>query len=81
MFGLAIFMSGGNSLQEPDETTILVLIGTLWFFSIIGWLDTGLVVHSTNTNIIKLTEFSSQYGIAILLSTLGIPLVIKRLFE
>ncbi|HEC39514.1 hypothetical protein LCGC14_0538350 [marine sediment metagenome] len=79
MFGIVIFMSVGQIL-ETSESKISVLLLLVWAFSIVGWLDTGLAVTTTNTGINRLGEFSNQFGIAILMTGAAIIFIFRRLF-
>lgn len=79
MFGVLIFMSVGQIL-ETSESKIAVLLLLTWAFSLVGWLDTGLAVSTTNTGINRLGEFSNQFGIAILASGASILFIFRRIF-
>lgn len=79
IFGILIFMSSGE-ITEISESKIMVALLLIWSFSLIGWLNTGIVTTSSNTSIASLSEFSNQYGIAILSTAGGIFFIIRRLF-
>lgn len=79
MFGIIIFMSVGQIL-ETSESKIAVLLLLTWAFSLVGWLDTGLAVSTTDSGINRLGEFSNQFGIAILTSGASILFILRRVF-
>ena len=79
MFAIVIFMSVGQII-ETSESKIAVLLLLTWAFSIVGWLDTGLAVSTTNTGINRLGEFSNQFGIAILMTGASVLFIFRRLF-
>ena len=79
IIGIIIFMSAGE-ITDTSESKIMVALLLVWAFSLIGWLDTGLIVSSTNANINTLGQFSSQYGIAILSSAAGAFFILRRIF-
>ena len=79
MFGILIFMNV-KKVIETSESNIAVLLLLTWAFSIVGWLDTGLAVSTTDTGINRLGEFSNQFGIAILMTGASILFIFRRLF-
>ncbi|KKN59064.1 hypothetical protein LCGC14_0546190 [marine sediment metagenome] len=79
MAGVLIFMNVGKVI-ETSESNIAVLLLMTWAFSIVGWLDTGLAVSTTDSGINSLGEFSNQFGIAILLTLPGLFFIFRRLF-
>ncbi len=79
MSGVLIFMNN-KKIIETSESNIAVLLLMAWAFSIVGWLDTGLAVATTDSGINSLGEFSNQYGIAMLLTLPGIFFIFRRLF-
>ncbi len=79
MVALLIFLSGENQLE--DETKMLVMLLLVWAFSIVGWLDTGIAVSSTSTKINDLTQFSSQFGIAILTTVAASYFILRRVLR
>lgn len=76
---MLIFMSHNQTLDN-SESKVAVVVLLIWAFSIVGWLDTGLVVNSANSNVNTLTQYSSQYGIAILTTAAGIFFIGRRIF-
>ncbi|KKN67050.1 hypothetical protein LCGC14_0466040 [marine sediment metagenome] len=76
---LLIFLSGENQLE--DEIKMLVMLLLIWGFSIVGWLDTGIVVSSTSDKINNLTQFSSQFGIAILTTVAASYFILRRVLR
>ena len=79
MVGVLIFMNMGKVI-ETSESNIAVLLLLTWAFSIVGWLDTGLVVSTTDTGINRLGEFSNQFGIAIVMTGAAVLFIFRRLF-
>ena len=77
--GLLIFMSGDNQIEDEIKMGVITLV--VWGFSIVRWLDTGVVVGSTTTNINALTQFSNQYGIAILTTAGATYFMLRRIFR
>ncbi|KKL83345.1 hypothetical protein LCGC14_1975680, partial [marine sediment metagenome] len=75
--GSLIFMSRDDQ-TETDEIKMAVVTLIVWAFSIVRWLDTGIVVGSTNIN--ALTQFSNQYGIAILTTIFTVFFISRRIF-
>ena len=79
MVAVLIFMNAGKII-ETSESNIAVLLLMIWAFSIVGWLDTGLAVSTTNIGINRLGEFSNQFGIAIVMTGASILFIFRRLF-
>ncbi len=79
VIGTLIFMSAGE-ITDTSESKIAVALLLIWVFSLLGWLDTGLLVNSANSNINILGKFSSQYGIAILSTAAGSFFLLRRIF-
>lgn len=79
MFSILIFMNVGKII-ETSESNIAVLVMITWAFSLVGWLDTGLAVSTTNSGINRLGEFSNQFGIAILMTGASVLFIFRRLF-
>ena len=77
--GVLIFLST-SELLDTSESKVAVGMLLIWAFSIVGWLDTGIVVSSASGNINKLGQFSSQYGIAILSTGAAAFFVLRRVF-
>ncbi len=76
IIAVMIFISAPN--DPEDELRIAVMIAMVWFFSFIGWLDTGLQVTTASSNINALTQFSNQFGIAILTTAAGFYFILRR---
>ena len=84
IIGIIIFLSTGE-ITDTSESKVIVGLLMVWAFSIIGWLDTGLVVATTDENVTsqninRLGVLSSQYGIALLSTVAGLFFVFRRLF-
>ncbi len=77
--GSLIFMSGDNQIEDEIKMAVITLI--VWGFSIVNWLDTGVVIGTTSTNINALTQFSNQYGIAILTTAGTAYFMLRRIFR
>ncbi len=79
IIGAVIFLSIGE-ITDTSESKIMVSLLLVWVFSFVGWLDTGLIVNSTSSNINTLGELSNQFGIAILSTSAGAFFILRRLF-
>lgn len=71
---------GHKEVTDTSESKILVFTLLIWGFSFVGWLDTGLIVNSSQSGIQRLGQFSNQFGIAILSSVFAAYFVLRRLF-
>jgi hypothetical protein len=58
---------------EDNSSQLTVFILLTWAFSIVGWLNTGIAPGSN-----ALSQFSDQYGIAILTTILGVSIIFRR---
>lgn len=79
ILGVLIFMSG-TQVIESSESKVIVTILLIWAFSIVGWLDTGLAVDTSTIGINNLSQFSNQFGIAILTTGAGVFFIFRRIF-
>ncbi len=79
IFGVLAFMTSGEVI-DTSESKIAVALMLVWAFSIIGWLDTGLIINSGQPNLNLLSQFSNQYGIAILSTSAGTFFIFRRIF-
>jgi len=79
IIGTLIFMSS-KEVIESSESKVIVAVLLIWVFSIVGWIDTGLIVDSDTSNINVLGQFSNQYGIAILSTAIAVVFVFRRVF-
>lgn len=78
--GMLILLSGAE-LVETSESKLAVVVLLVWAFSVVGWLNTGLVIGGeVEPGIKALGEFSSQYGIAILTTAGGALFWIRKIF-
>ncbi len=77
--GFMIFLSS-NEILESSESKILVAMLLVWAFSIIGWLDSGIISTTADENIRNLARFSNQYGIAIVTTGFTLFFILRRLF-
>ena len=73
IIGVLVFMTS-TEISDSGESKIIVSLMMVWGFSIVGWLNTGL---STNS---PLSQFSNQYGIAILATGAGFFFIFRRIF-
>ncbi len=75
-----IFMSREIGIDEEVKMVVAILI--VWAFSVVGWLDTGVVISgSTSSNINDLSQFSNQYGIAIVSTVAAAYFILRRTFR
>lgn len=74
---LLIYLST-NEVLETSESKIAVVVLLIWAFSLVGWLDTGIIAQTGNTS--TLAQFSNQYGIAMLSTVFGLFFVLRRVF-
>ncbi len=79
VIGTLIFMSR-NELIESSESKIMVALLLIWGFSIVGWLDTGIITNSDTSGINKLAELSNQFGVAFLSTAGGMFFILRRIF-
>ncbi len=80
ILAIIIYMSAAQ-VPGDDEMKILVVILSVWIFSVVGWFNTGLAVNTASAQINAMSQFSSQYGIAILTSVAGIFFLFRRVFR
>lgn len=73
ILGILAFMTS-TEVTDSSESKIGVALLMVWAFSIVGWLDTGLATSSV------LSQFSNQYGVAILGSCAGFFFIFRRVF-
>ncbi len=66
IIAMLVFISAKGDIE--DEIKTLVILMVIWAYSVVGWLDTGVSISTTTPSINALTQFSSQYGIAIISS-------------
>ena len=76
---IMIFMSREIGIDEEVKMAVGILI--VWAFSIVGWLDTGIALTSSSSNINNLTQFSNQYGIAIVSTVAAAYFILRRVFR
>ena len=74
-----IFMSK-KEIVDSSESKIMVALLLIWGFSLVGWLDTGLVVIAGSNAVNGLAQFGNQFGIAILSSIIGGFLIFREVF-
>ena len=79
ILGTLIFMSS-KEIIDTSESKVIVGILLIWGFSLVGWLDTGLIVNSAEENINTLGQLSNQFGIAILSTAVGVFFIFRRVF-
>ena len=79
IIGMMIFVNN-IGISDDSESKIAIALLLVWAFSIVGWLDTGIIFSSTNTNIQTLAQFSNQFGIAILSTGAGTYFILRRIF-
>ena len=76
---MLLFMSGNQ--QVEDELKMAAVTAVIWMFSIVGWLDTGIIISSASGQVNQLSQFSSQYGIAMLTSVGAGYFILRRVFR
>ncbi len=79
IMSIIIFLSAGE-ITDTSESKVVVGVLMLWIFSVIGWLNTGLIVNSDTENITRLGRLSSQYGIAIICTIPSFFFIFRRIF-
>lgn len=79
IIGLLFLMSKGNQLE--DEIKIAAVICVILGFSVVGWLDTGIMIDSSSEAVNDLARISSQFGIAILTTATGLYFILRRVFR
>lgn len=78
--GVLIFMTSGETF-DTSESKIAVSLLLIWAFSIVGWFTIpGPAVVNANATLATLSQFSNQYGIAILSSGAGVFFIFRRIF-
>ncbi len=76
--GVLIFMTSGETF-DTSESKIAVALLLVWAFSIVGWLNTGIPI-SDSGGFVVLSQFSNQYGLAIISTGAGIFFIGRRIF-
>ena len=79
IIGVLIFMTTGEII-DTSESKIIVSLLLIWAFSIVGWLDTNIVVSSASNQLNTLSQLSNQYGIAMLTTAGGLFFILRRIF-
>ncbi len=79
VMGLLMFLSGDQ--QVEDEIKMAAVTALVWAFSIVGWLDTGIVLTTASGQINLLAQFSNQYGLAILTTIGASYFILRRMFR
>lgn len=77
--GAMILMSKEIGIDEEVKMAVGILI--VWAFSIVGWLDTGIVIETASSGINSLTQFSNQYGIAMVSTIAAAYFILRRVFR
>jgi len=65
---------------DTSESKVIVATLLIWAFSLVGWLDTGLVSSTDSTGINRLSQLSNQFGIAIVSSGIAVFFILRRVF-
>ncbi len=79
IIGMMIFINN-IGISDDSESKIAITLLLVWAFSIVGWLDTGIISSSGSSNIQALSQFSNQFGIAILSTGAGAYFILRRIF-
>jgi len=77
--GAMMLMSKEIGVDEEVKMVVGILI--VWAFSVVGWLDTGIVVETASSGINDLTQFSNQYGIAMVSTIAAAYFILRRVFR
>ena len=79
IIGMMIFVNN-IGISDDAESKIAIALLLVWAFSIVGWLDTGIISSSGSSNVQALAQFSNQFGIAILSTGAGAYFILRRIF-
>lgn len=77
--GTMIFITA-REVVESSESKVIITALLVWAFSLVGWLDTGLVVNNPSDNVNTIAQFSSQFGIAIVTTMGAFFFIARRIF-
>ena len=69
-----------KEIIDTSESKVIVATLLIWAFSIVGWLDTGLISSSSSSGITILSQFSNQFGVAIVSSAFAFFFIFRRVF-
>lgn len=78
IIAVLIFMTTGEVI-DTSESKLAVALLLIWAFSIVGWLNTGVPVTDAG-GLVILSQFSNQYGIAIITTGVGVFFIGRRIF-
>ena len=76
---IMVFLTRSETI-DTSESKVIVTTLLIWAFSLVGWLDTGLVTATDSTGINRLAQLSSQFGIAIISTGVASFFVLRRVF-
>ncbi|KKN65948.1 hypothetical protein LCGC14_0476510 [marine sediment metagenome] len=65
---------------DTSESKVIVATLLIWAFSLVGWLDTGLVSSTDSSGINRLSQLSNQFGVAIISTGVSTFFVLRRVF-
>ena len=77
--GTIIFLTT-REITDTSESKIIVITLLIWAFSLVGWLDTGIIVNDSGDQINQITQASNQFGIAILTTIFTVFFISRRIF-
>ena len=69
-----------KEITDTSESKVIVATLLIWAFSLVGWLDTGLISTSSSSGITRLSQFSNQFGISIISSAFAFFFIFRRIF-
>ncbi|KKL04487.1 hypothetical protein LCGC14_2615560, partial [marine sediment metagenome] len=69
-----------KEITDTSESKVIVATLLIWAFSLVGWLDTGLISSSSSSGITTLSQFSNQFGVAIVSSAFATFFIFRRVF-
>lgn len=76
--GVLIFMSASEVI-DTSESKLAVAVLLVWAFSVIGWLNTGIPITDSG-GFVVLSQFSNQYGIAMVSTGAALFFMGRRIF-
>ena len=77
--GTIIFLTT-REITDTSESKIIVITLLIWAFSLVGWLDTGILVPDSGEQINQIAQSSNQFGIAILTTIFTVFFISRRVF-
>ncbi len=69
-----------KELTDTSESKVIVATLLIWAFSLVGWMDTGLISTSSSSGVTILSQFSNQFGVAIISTAFATFFIFRRVF-